>query len=339
MATIKKDSKWPLVGNKQIVEYLKKAITTNHISGCYIFHGSTGVGKSTLAEFFAKSLVCHNIREDAVPCEECESCQQANKGIHGDITILKKEIDKKNISVEQTREFIRILSMSSFLNSYKIGIIKQAERLSEQAFNALLKTLEEPKDKVVIILVTSKLELLLPTIISRSQILRFNPVKSSDIYDYLVEEKKASRSSAKNFSRLCFGRPNLAFKFMEDKSFFKDYQEKVDAFLEIIKVDYNQRLKNIEKLIGKNSVSQESVKLAEEIIEIWQGLTRDLLLIQLEQSDLIQHQMFEKDLNVLASQVSVKLLIKCVRLLNEAKTYLRANVNYRVVLDNLSLQI
>ena len=339
MVTIKKDSKWPLVGNGHIVEYLKKSIATNHISGCYIFYGPDDIGKGTLAGFFAKSLVCCDMRGDTIPCGICESCVQADKGIHGDITVLEKEADKKNILVDQVREFIRILSMSSFLNSYKIGIIRQAENLSEKAFNALLKTLEEPKDKVVIILMTSKIELLLPTIVSRSQILRFNPVNPNDIYDYLLTEKKASRSSAKIFSRLCLGRPALAVKLIEDKDFFKDYQEKIKVFLELIKTDYNQRLDKIEKLAGRNSIGQESTESAKKIIGIWQGLTRDLLLIKLEQPDLIQHQIVEKDLNILASKISIKLLIKCARLLNEAKMYLNANVNYRVVLDNLSLQI
>jgi DNA polymerase-3 subunit delta' len=338
MAIAKKDSNWPLVGNRQIIEYLKKSIITNHIAGCYIFYGPSGVGKGVLAEFFAKSLACRE-RHNDLPCEECDSCQQANKGIHSDITILKKDADKKNVSVEQVREFIRTLSMSSFLNSYKIGIIKQAEDLSETAFNALLKTIEEPKEKVTIILTTAKLELLLPTIVSRSQTLHFNPVKAEEIYDYLVKTKGVSRSLAKNFSNLCFGRPALAVKFAEDKDFLKDYQEKAGVFLEIIKLDYNQRLKKIEKLIGSGLTSREHEKSTEEIIEIWQNLVRDLLLIQFEQTNLIQHQIFEKELKDLAGKMSFSLLLKCVKLLNDARVYLKANVNYRVVLDNLSLQI
>ena len=150
---------WPLVGNDHIVEYLAKSIANNNIGGSYIFTGPDNLGKTTVAKYFANALVCLNKEqgEGILPCGQCSACEQVNKQIHGDVHLIKKEKDKKNISIEQVREFIRVLGMASFLNSYKIGIIKHAESLSLEASNALLKTLEEPKVKVIIILVSSSI--------------------------------------------------------------------------------------------------------------------------------------------------------------------------------------
>ena len=248
---------WPLVGNSHIIEYLEKIIINKQAKGVYIFDGPDNLGKATVARFFAQSLLCENRQGTASPCQQCNSCKsfkiknnspedetfEETGSTHSDYHIIKKEKDKKNISIEQVREFIRTLCMSSFLNSYKIGIIKHAESLSQEAANALLKTLEEPRDKVIVILVVSNLEQLPDTIVSRSQVLRFYPVNREVIFDYLIEEYRASRSEAKNLSRLCLGRPALAVKFLENKDFYKVYKEKVDLFLNFFQQDINQKLK------------------------------------------------------------------------------------------------
>ena len=339
MKTSKIKFDWPLVGNQHIIEFLAKSISHDKISGSYIFTGPDNLGKTTVANYFARSLVCEKTGASILPCGVCPSCQQAKKGIHGDITLIKKGKDKKNISVEQIRDFIRTLGLSSFLNSYKIGIIKHAETLSMEAFNALLKTLEEPKVKVVVLLITTDIKTLPATIISRSQILRFYPVKSDIIYDYLIKQHRASRSAAKNFSRLCLGRPALAVKFLENKDFLENYESRANAFLHFIGSDINQRYTIIEQLIGKEARGQESVKLANRFIEIWQGLVRDLMLVQFNQADLIQHQLFEKELVKINNKFNLAKLLQLANLLKQAREYIEPNVNPKFVLENIAINI
>jgi len=335
------DFNWPLVGNDHIIEYLAKSIANNKVSGSYIFTGPDNLGKTTVARYFANALVCLNKEQDkgTLPCGQCSACEQVNKQLHGDVHLIKKEKDKKNISIEQIRDFIRILSLASFLNSYKIGIIKHAESLSIEAANALLKTLEEPKTKVVIILITSKIEALPSTIISRSQVLKFNPVKADVIYDYLVEEHKARRSKAKNFSRLCLGRPALAVKFLEDQDFYEGYIERAKTFLNFTNQDINQRLLAVEDLIGTKASGQDSAKLAGRIIEIWQGLVRDLLLTEFGQSELMQHLLFDKEFNKIKIKFKIDKLLGLVKNLRQAEKYLEANVNPKLVLEQIAIGI
>jgi DNA polymerase-3 subunit delta' len=351
---------WPLVGNRHIVDFLSRSIVNNKVASTYIFLGPQDLGKTTLANFFAKTLLCQERvkqgKEEAItPCENCASCRafkeslagsayekEDSSGIaHGDFHFIKREEDKKNISIEQIRIFINDLSLSSFFGSYKVGIIKEADNLSIESANALLKTLEEPREKVVIVLIADNLESIPKTIISRCQVLNFYPVKTDIIYDYLIEEKKVSRGMAKNFSRICLGRPALATKFVEDKDFYKDYLEKANIFLSFGDQDINERLEGMGKLIGPNAYGQEYSQLALKILEVWQGVARDMLLLDFGQEDLIQNHIFFEELSrqKLKFGRGANEFLRIIKNLEKGKKYIKANVNPRLVLENIAVNL
>lgn len=342
---------WPILGNGHIVDFLAKSLAAGETAGTYIFTGPDNLGKTTVASYFAYSLLCHNrAKAKAVPCGECPACRQhllerAEKdednlaSIHADFHLIKKEKDKKNISIEQVRDFIRTLGMSSFLNSYKIGIVKHAESLSQEAANALLKTLEEPKDKVVIILVTSNLEALPATIVSRSQVLRFYPVKADIIYEYLIKERGASRSAAKNFSRLSLGRPALAVKFLEDKEFYEKYLSRVKVFLDFAGASYHERFAAIDKILGQKAAGQVAARTARRILEAWQGLVRDLMLLHYGQGDLVQHEVVIEGLEKSKDKFALPELFKLAANLDRAGEYLAANLSPKLVLENVAMGV
>ncbi len=342
---------WPLVGNRHITDFLEKAISANKLNGSYIFYGPDNLGKSTIVRHFAKILLCQKGAGN-LPCGICRSCLsfKAVNGAgretdnpehiaHGDCHFLEKDPDKKNISIEQVREFIRVLSMSSFLGSFKIGIIKQAETLSQEAANALLKTLEEPREKVIIVLLVKNLEFLPKTIVSRSQVLNFYPVSSAIIYDYLIEVKKASRSQAKNFSRLCLGRPALAVKFLEDEDFYNNYLNKIDIFLNFLGQDLSERFLAIEKSLGQKSLGQESVRMAKKILEVWQGVIRDWILMEYGHINLIQNRIIETNLIKLQKRFTVKELVGILKLIKQAGVYMEANVNPKTALEHVAMNM
>jgi DNA polymerase III gamma/tau subunit len=332
---------WPLVGNTHIFEFLAKSLANKSIASSYIFAGPANIGKTTAAHYFARSLVClpapagQSASQLVLPCGQCPACLQAAKGIHSDIYLIKRPADKKNISIEQVRSFITSLGMSSFLNSYKIGIIKSAESLSEGAVNALLKTLEEPKAKVVIILTVADFEVLPKTIISRSQVLRFRPVASDEIFNDLIKNQGALRSQAKNFSRLAAGRPALAVKFLKDKKYYESYKTNVRSFIEFLSPDINQRFKAVDTILAGRLHGQELVRTVGGVIDIWQNLTRDLMLLELGLADLVQHQAFDKELAAIKSKLSLKGLVGLIGVLKQAKEYLAANVNPKLTLENV----
>lgn len=328
---------WPLVGNLNIIEFLSKSVNYGNIAGSYIFCGPEDLGKATIVDYFCKALVCQNNSKGSgkLPCGECSSCKQAERGLYGDYYLIEKDPEKKNISIEQIREFIRKLGMASFMNGCKIGVIKNSENLSIEAANALLKTLEEPKVKVVIILLTSYLDALPDTIISRSQVLEFKPVKTDLIYNYLLE-RGARRSQAKDLARLAAGRPALAVKFLEDQDFYKEYIDCAKAFLSLPQEDINARLALVEKLIG-SSAGQESVGLAGGIIGIWQGVARDLLLASCGHSYLARNFLLAEEMKNCKLKISD--LLALFDNLKLGRDYLASNVNPKLVLENITMNL
>jgi DNA polymerase III subunit delta' len=340
---------WPLAGNRPIISFLEKSLANGKISQSYIFCGPRDLGKTAAAVFFATSLLCQKQKPGAfsLPCGTCPSCREMHGGsgeadgfesIHSDFHLVKKEKDKKNISIEQARELIRILGMSSFLNSYKVGIIKDADDLSESAANALLKTLEEPRQKVVLILTASRLEKIPATIISRSQVLNFLPVPSGVIYDYLVAKFDCPRSLAKDISRLSLGRPALATKFFEDKEFYQSQMSKAEAFLDFFGKDVNGRFSLADSLVGGGE-EENARESTLNILSVWQGLVRDLLLLSANNGDLIQHEPLRQKMTALSSGANGLRWLKLSRELREGERYLQANVNPKLVLENIAINI
>ena len=231
------------------------------------------------------------------------------------------------------------MGLSSFLGPYKIGVIKDADALSNEAANALLKTLEEPKENVVIILIASSLENLPSTIVSRSQVLNFYPVGADTIYDYLITEHKVSRSVAKNLSKICLGRPALAIKFLKDKDFYEDYLAKAKIFLELSSEDINGRFKKVDNILAGGSYGQEAVNTAINVIKIWQGMVRDLLLIEFGQDNLIQNQPVSQELKQIKNRFSLNNLLKLNQDFKQAREYLYSNVSPKLVLENIVINI
>jgi DNA polymerase-3 subunit delta' len=353
MKNINPNFNWPHVGNGHIIDFLSKSIINRQVSHAYIFAGPDNLGKTSIANYFAKSLLCENLDRDGavLPCGECPSCRQFFIGkkhqpddiesavMHSDYYLIKRKIDKKNISIDDIRDFIRSLGMSPFFNSYKVGVIKHAESLSLEAANGLLKTLEEPKDKVVIILIATNPEALPLTIRSRCQILNFHLVNPGSIYDYLINDLGANRSEAKDLSRLCLGRPALAAKWLENKESLNIYKERADVFLNFFKENVIERIESCERLLAADIKGPEASKLAERIVDIWLALVRDEIMIENGHADLAHYHYGLKPLNEIKKILTVKRMLEINKILAEARDFLRNNVSPKLALEYVAINI
>jgi len=343
---------WPLIGNKKNIDFLSKGLANDKLSSAYIFSGPDNMGKTKLAEHFAKIILCEkkNSPYSEKPCGQCSSCRKfesQNSQIsaeedfaHGDFFIIKKEKDKKNISIEQIRDLIRSFGMSSFSDSYKVGIIKHADTLSEQASNALLKLLEEPRKKVVIILVSSNIEKILKTIISRCQVLDFVPVEIEKINKYLLDNYELNRSAAKNYSRISLGRPALAVKFLEDREFFNNYISRLEQLLDLIESgDINERFSLVSGMIDKKLSGLEASAVLKRLLETFQGIYRDLYLISFGLYDLVQNEIVDERLKKIQTKNTIDKITKILAELEKAEEYISANMSSKLILENISLSI
>lgn len=318
---------WPLVGNRHIIDFLEKSIKNKKTSNAYLFNGADDLGKTTLASFFAKLLLCG--AKTTPPCGDCLSCRAfAQSGInHPDFHLLKKLKDKRNISILQTREFVRMINMSSFSSTKKVGIIKHADTMSMEAFNSLLKTLEEVKLGTVVILAVNDISRIPDTIKSRCQILNFRPVSFDDIYTFLTQEKNVSRNSARDYAKICLGRPALALKFLEEKDFYKIYTERMAVFLDFFKQTLHERSRLAENLL-QSEKGEAAVSSARRILNVWSGVVRDLILIRMNNIKFIQHQYVFDAVN--DGNFSIPNYSKLLEINNRilgAKDYINNNIN------------
>ena len=184
-----------IIGHEDIISRLRSSIETDRVGHAYIFAGEGGSGRSTLAYCFAKALQCES--DSSESCDTCKSCKQAESGNHPDIIYLTHE-KIGTISVDEIREqIVSSMQIKPYSSRYKIYIIKDAEKMTEEAQNALLKTIEEPPENGIVIIITSDEEKLLQTIRSRCITYTTKPVKEKDIHDFLIsnygiDEKRAT---------------------------------------------------------------------------------------------------------------------------------------------------
>ncbi len=316
---------WPKIGNEKAISFLSKVLDGGNPASSYIFVGPEDLGKSTIAMSFARNL------------------QGSLDGYNSDLHILARSPEEKSIPIESVREFIKMLSLGSFLGSYKIGLIKEAIYLSEEAKSALLKTLEEPKDKVVIITLVDDLSHLPATIISRSQVVYFQPVASDLIYDYLIENYKTNRSLAKDLANICLGRPLKAINFVENPKKYKEYTERAETCLNMLTAESGAaRIEILELLFKDKTWSKEARKGAKDLIFLAEGLVRDIMLLSLGQPNLMQHLVLADKLTAAKENFgndnqAVLKALNYLKVLAQAKDYLNASVNPRLVLEQVIL--
>ncbi len=224
---------WHTFGHQNVKNILEKQISSGHFAHAYLFSGSEGLGKKTLALEFAKRVL---------QTEKLEN--------HPDFQILDTEGE---ITVEQILGFIGSLGFKPFVGSKKVAIINNAHNLNTQSSNALLKTLEEPSQSTIIILIVGSGKLL-PTIVSRCQTINFSRISLSGLKEF-AEDKKLT--CGEEVLRLSFGRPARLKKLVQDEAFYKDESAAVLDYLAIQKLSLGERLGQISAYAEKETAELE----------------------------------------------------------------------------------
>lgn len=333
-----KQYNWPILGHSKLKNFFQTSIENQALSHAYLFYGAKGVGKLALAKIFAQTILCQS-ENLSKPCGECQNCKQFVAGVYADLHYLNREINEKsglrkaNIQVAQVRNLQEKISTRAFLNSYKIVIIPEAETLSQGAGNSLLKTLEEPTARTIIIMLSDNLETILPTILSRVQKFKFLPVTKARIYDLLVK-KGADRDMAREIAELSEGKPEQALTLWENQEQVGEYKEKVHEMVRVFSGNMNDKFSLAQKLTDKKSNDQIL-----ESLRIFMKLLRDILLIKSNASELTVNGYLKNDLRSVASNLTLARLVSALRAAEITKNYVIRNVNPRLALENLFIFI
>lgn len=318
-----------IIGQEQIKEHLMNAISTGRVSHAYIINGERFSGKEFVARIFAMALQCE--QEGIEPCHSCHSCVQTLSDNQPDIIYVTHE-KPNTIRVDEIREQVNSdVAIKPYSSKYKIYIIREAEKMNAEAQNALLKTLEEPPAYAVIILLTSNLNDMLPTILSRCVVLNIKPVADHLIKKYLCEEVCVPDYKA----QVCvaFARGNLGrAKLLATSEEFDNI--KADA---VFLLKYIHEMELSEMMAAVKKMTEYKVEVADylDICAMWY---RDVLLYKATKD--ANHLVFQEEIQTIravAKRTGYEGLDSVIAALETAKKRLAANVNFELTMELLFL--
>ncbi|MBO6207332.1 MAG: DNA polymerase III subunit delta' [Lachnospiraceae bacterium] len=322
-----------IVGQESIKEQLQGAISTGRVSHAYILYGEVRSGKEFVAKVFAQSLLCEKpvTKQDGTiePCGECHSCRQAVTANHPDIIYVPS-----TIGVEEIRDrIVETVQVKPYQGPYKIYIVEEAEKLTVQAQNVLLKTIEEPPAYVVFILLTSSTEALLPTILSRCVLLNMRPVRDDEMRTYLMEQLHVPESRAEICIAFARGNIGRAKALAASEDFDKIRTNALSLLKNIHEMDtadIMEALKNIREY-------GFDINDYLDIMAVWY---RDILLFKATHD--MNHLIFRDEIQSIqkvAQSSDYEGIEEVIQALEVAKSRLRSKVNYELTMELLLLTI
>lgn len=320
-----------IIGQEQLVEHLQNAIKTGKVAHAYIINGERSCGKEFVARVFAAALQCEE--EGERPCGKCRSCKQAQSQNQPDIiTVLHEK--PNTIGVEDIRTKINHdIGIKPYSSPRKIYIMNEGEKMTVQAQNALLKTLEEPPAYAVIMILTTNLETLLPTILSRCVVLNMKPVADEKIKRYLMEEQHVPEYKADVC--VAFARGNLGrAKALATSEEFDNIKNEAVTLLKYIR---DMEIHEIVAAIKKISQYQFEINDYLDILSVWY---RDVLLFKATND--ANHLIFKEEIQYIrkvadhSAYEGIEIILDA---LEKAKARLKANVNFDLTMELLLLTI
>ena len=320
-----------IVGQQQIKGHLQNALSTGKISHAYIINGEKSSGKEFIAKVFAMALQCEEGSME--PCQECRSCKQALSGNHPDIIRVVHE-KPNSVSVDDIRTQVNNdVAVKPYSSPYKVYIISEAEKMTVQAQNAILKTLEEPPAYAVILLLTDNVNSLLPTILSRCVVLNMKPVPDALVKEYLCSQLQVPDYKAEVCAAFARGNVGKA-KMLATSEDFENIKAEALALLKYIQeMDLNEIVAAVKKITEYKLEIQDYL----DICAIWY---RDALLFKATRD--MNHLIFREEIQALrrtAQRSSYEGIENIIKALDTAKRRLDANVNFELVMELLMLTI
>lgn len=319
-----------VLGHEQTILYMKHAVQMNKVSHAYIISGEKGSGKKLLAGIFAQTLQCE--KKGTEPCMECRSCRQAVNMNQPDIIRLVRDKKSSTIGVEEIRTQINgDILIRPYSSPYKIYIIEDAEKMSVQAQNALLKTIEEPPVYAVIFLLTANAGMLLPTIRSRCVMLDLKPVASAQVKEYLMQELQLPEYRANICTAFAQGNIGKAKRL----ALSGDFSEMLEHALHLVK--YIQEMETADVIADLKKIDTYKIEINDylDILMVWY---RDVLMFKATRD--ADSLVFSDELISIrekAAKSSYEGLECVIKALDKAKIRLDANVNFDMALELLLL--
>lgn len=318
-----------ILGHGPIKEHFFNAVITGNISHAYILSGEAGMGRKSLANAFALALLCEKGQAD--PCRQCHACKQVMSGNHPDLIYVTHE-KPASIGVDDVRRQINdTIQVKPYSSAHKIYIVDEAEKMTVQAQNALLKTIEEPPAYAVILLLTTNAEAFLPTILSRCVQLKLKPLKDGEVKDYLVSRMGVEMSQAEIYTAFARGNLGKAIHLADSEDFRHLYGELLDLLKNLKKSDISELLERI------RTMKEDKLDI-HQCLDFMQMWYRDVLMYKTTKD--INLLIFKDEfstVNAMSTVSGYEGLERILTAIDKARIRLDANVNMELVMELLLL--
>ena len=332
---------WPVIGHGLVVARLKNSFHNATLGHAYLISGPHNIGKMTLALTLAQALNCH---QPEPPCGVCPACRRIISAKHPDVQVVAlgssssddKIHSRTEISIKQVRDDIQHwVNLPPLEGDYRVFIIGEAELLSSEAANCLLKTLEEPQERVLFLLLSSDPSRLPETVISRCQRLDLRPVAVAKIEAALLE-RGVSNEKACLLSRLSQGCPGWALTAASDGGVLERRNERLHCLLGVISGNLEIRFEFAAELSARFAQKRTEVQ---EVLEEWLGVWRDLLLLKAGMDLEMVNLDYADQLKSLADGFDINEVRKGITAVSLALRQLRQNASPRLVLEVMMLDM
>jgi DNA polymerase-3 subunit delta' len=331
---------WNIVGHDAAVARFTRSLREGQAPHAYLIAGPAQTGKRTLATAMAMAWNCDGLDEDGGPCGRCRSCRRIADGKHSDVLTVglpsHDEPSRKNIGIDQVREIGRFVTLEPFEGRRRVVIIDGAETLSTEAANAFLKTLEEPPAAVSLILLTDQEEALLETVRSRCQRLALSPLPRRIIAQALVERWGAAAEQADLLAGLSRGRIGWAVAALSDASVLAHRAETLDMIHSLALATRSGRLAYAADLATRFGRDRTAVLWT---LDLWREWWRDVLHVSAGTGLTVTNVDDLPAITKVAAQCSMKAIVLFLESLKRTGTYLQQNVNPRLALEVLFLDL
>ena len=329
---------WNTVGHDSAVEGLERAIAYGRLAHSYLIVGPESIGKTTLALDLARAANCLS---DVVPCGECRQCERISAELHPDVRLIQLGVSRSGrprtlISIDQVREVQREASLRPYEGRHRVFIFEEAGRLSDEAANSLLKTLEEPPDDVILILLSTDAGAMLPTILSRCRRIDLRPAPTEAIVELLTGGAESNEEQILEIVAMAAGRVGWAVRAAEDPSLLQQVWDVLDTVETIVAAPLTGRFEYAETLASRFAGDRDGVY---QELKIWLSWWRDALLTFHQKPEHVTNVSRADAIADISGRLTSDSISKAAKTVMRTSYLLRRNVAPRLALEEMMLRL
>jgi DNA polymerase III subunit delta' len=319
---------WGMIGHEWAVDLLSEHVIHGRERHAYLITGPQGVGRRTLALRFAQALNCRSALSPGQPCRTCSTCRRIDTMQYPDLSVVEAEHEGQVLKIDQVRELQHNLALAPYEARYRVALLLRFEEAHSSAANAMLKTLEEPPSQVVVILTAQSVESLLPTIVSRCEVLRLRPLSIDETSRGLQTVKQVPEEAAHRLAHISEGRPGYAIRLYEEPGLYEQRLAIMDELVQTLGSSRRERF----------AFAKDKVENKEELrneLQIWLTFWRDVLISAAGMTEALTNLSFTRQIKLLADEIGLTRAQYYVSAIENTIERIDRNVNARLALEVL----